>query len=68
MTSWIGRPRTARPSRVWACSPKFQQTPGQVWRPMPKQGGDTADVLTKLGYTADQIAALNESGVVKVAE
>jgi len=25
-------------------------------------------VLTKLGYTADQIAALNESGVVKVAE
>ena len=38
--------------------PKFQQTPGQVWRPM----------LTKLGYTADQIAALNESGVVKVAE
>ena len=48
--------------------PKFQQTPGQVWRPMPKQGGDTADVLTKLGYTADQIAALNESGVVKVAE
>ena len=48
--------------------PKFQQTPGQVWRPMPKQGGDTADVLTKLGYTADQIAALSESGVVKVAE
>lgn len=48
--------------------PKFQQTPGQVWRPIPKQGGDTADVLTKLGYTADQIAALNESGVVKVAE
>ena len=35
---------------------------------MPKQGGDTADVLTKLGYTADQIAALSESGVVKVAE
>ena len=48
--------------------PKFQQTPGQVWRPMPNQGGDTADVLTKLGYTADQIAALSESGVVKVAE
>ena len=48
--------------------PKFQQTPGQVWRPMPMQGGDTADVLTKLGYTADQIAALSESGVVKVAE
>ncbi|WP_297156527.1 CoA transferase, partial [uncultured Ellagibacter sp.] len=48
--------------------PKFQQTPGQVWRPMPKQGGDTVDVLSKLGYTAEQIAALNESGVVKVAE
>ena len=35
---------------------------------MPKQGGDTVDVLSKLGYTAEQIAALNESGVVKVAE
>ena len=45
--------------------PRFEQTPGQVWRPMPEQGGDTIDVLTKLGYTPEQIAELEEKGAVK---
>ena len=48
--------------------PRFEQTPGQIWRPMPEQGGDTVDVLTKLGYTKEQIDELNASGVVKVFE
>ncbi|MEG0323062.1 MAG: CoA transferase, partial [Raoultibacter sp.] len=45
--------------------PKFQQTPGQIWRPMPHQGGDTADVLSKLGYTKEQLAELEAAGVIK---
>ncbi len=45
--------------------PKFKNNPGQIWRPMPHQGGDTVDVLTKLGYTEDQIKELLASGVVK---
>lgn len=48
--------------------PKFQQTPGQVWRPMPRHGGDTADVLAKLGYTPEQVAELAAAGVVKTAD
>ena len=45
--------------------PKFKNNPGQIWRPMPHQGGDTVDVLTKLGYTEEQIKELLASGVVK---
>ncbi|MEG2261439.1 MAG: L-carnitine CoA-transferase [Raoultibacter sp.] len=46
--------------------PKFKNNPGQVWRPMPHQGGDTVDVLSRLGYTAEQIKDLAAQGVVKV--
>lgn len=45
--------------------PRFDQHPGQVWRPMPAQGYDSADVLSRLGYTPDEIAGLVEAGVVK---
>lgn len=45
--------------------PKFQQTPGSVWRPMPKHGGDTRDVLQKLGYSEETIDKLIADGVVK---
>ncbi|MBU4214864.1 MAG: L-carnitine CoA-transferase [Actinobacteria bacterium] len=45
--------------------PRFDQHPGQVWRPMPDQGQDTVDVLARLGYTPDEIDRLNAAGVVK---
>lgn len=48
--------------------PRFDQHPGQVWRPMPDQGQDTADVLSRLGYSADEVRALSEAGTVKVAD
>ena len=48
--------------------PKFQNNPGRIWRPMPAQGGDTVDVLTKLGYSDEQIARLAADGIVKCAE
>ncbi|MDR2721357.1 MAG: CoA transferase, partial [Coriobacteriaceae bacterium] len=46
--------------------PRFKNNPGQVWRPMPRLGQDSADVLSKLGYSEDEIAALAENGVVKL--
>ncbi len=33
---------------------------------MPHQGGDTVDVMTKLGYTPEQIDELAAAGVVKI--
>ena len=48
--------------------PRFEQTPGQIWRPMPSIGGDTMDVLTKLGYSEDEVHALADKGVVRIGE
>ncbi|MEA5116586.1 MAG: L-carnitine CoA-transferase [Propionicimonas sp.] len=45
--------------------PRFGQHPGQVWRPMPAQGQDSADVLARIGYSPDQIDHLIEVGVIK---
>ena len=33
---------------------------------MPPQGGDTVDVMTKLGYTPEQIDELAAAGVGKI--
>jgi L-carnitine CoA-transferase len=46
--------------------PRFKNHPGQIWRPMPKQGQDSADVLTRLGYSQEQIAELALNGVIKL--
>ncbi|MDR2716162.1 MAG: L-carnitine CoA-transferase [Coriobacteriaceae bacterium] len=46
--------------------PRFKNNPGRVWRPMPRLGQDTADVLAKLGYSTEEVAALAEGGVVKL--
>ncbi|MEG0070323.1 MAG: L-carnitine CoA-transferase [Raoultibacter sp.] len=48
--------------------PKFKNSPGQVWRPMPHQGGDTADVLGKLGYTDKQVEDLAAQGIIKLGK
>jgi L-carnitine CoA-transferase len=45
--------------------PKFQHHPGQVWRPMPDQGHDTAQVLLGLGYSEADIQRFIADGVVK---
>ena len=45
--------------------PKFKNHPGQVGRPMPHQGGDTVDVLTKLGYSEAEINKMIDEGVLK---
>jgi len=47
--------------------PRFKNNPGQIWRPMPDQGYDTVDVLTKLGLTPAQIEELANKGIIKKA-
>lgn len=44
--------------------PKMTNNPGRVWRYGPRRGEDTVDIMEDLGYTADQIAAMQESGAV----
>ena len=48
--------------------PRFEQTPGKIWRPMPAKGGDTVDVLTKLGYSKEKIDELVAEGAIAVGE
>ncbi|MPN50494.1 Bile acid-CoA transferase [bioreactor metagenome] len=45
--------------------PKFQKTPGKVWRGAPALGQDTKTILTHLlGYTDEQIETLKEQGLI----
>lgn len=45
--------------------PKFKKNPGKVWRPMPTHGQDTEAILGDLGYSAQDIRALADKGVIK---
>jgi crotonobetainyl-CoA:carnitine CoA-transferase CaiB-like acyl-CoA transferase len=46
--------------------PRFRNQPAKMrWVGRHRVGIDTSDVLTELGYTADQIRALQAKGVVK---
>jgi alpha-methylacyl-CoA racemase len=46
-----------------APAPKFSATPGTTG-PLTEIGGATADLLAEVGYTADEIATLKESGAL----
>ncbi|MFZ1023155.1 MAG: CoA transferase [Thermoplasmata archaeon] len=46
-------------------APKFDQTPGGVWRGAPWLGQDNVTILSDLlGYSAEQIATLKQEGVI----
>ncbi len=44
--------------------PRFKNRPGQIWRGMPDRGEHTKSVLEGLGYNDQQIAELEEKGIV----
>ena len=44
--------------------PRFSRTPATVRAPAPEQGQHSDDVLTEIGLTSDQIAALRDKGIV----
>ncbi|RMF92413.1 MAG: CoA transferase [Nitrospinota bacterium] len=43
---------------------KLQKTPGKIRRPAPTLGQHTEEILTSLGYTAEEIASLREKKVI----
>ncbi|MGI0054620.1 MAG: CaiB/BaiF CoA transferase family protein [Thermoplasmata archaeon] len=46
-------------------APKFEGTPGRVWRGAPWLGQDNQEILTKvLGYSEPQIRVLTEAGIL----
>jgi crotonobetainyl-CoA:carnitine CoA-transferase CaiB-like acyl-CoA transferase len=47
---------------------KFSQTPAQVYRGAPRVGGDTTEILTGLGYKAEEIKDLLASGNILAME
>ena len=56
---------TQREITAYGFTPKFSETPGQVWRGAPRLGEDTMDILTKLlDYTPEEIEALKGKGVI----
>ena len=61
----IDQPGAERPVRVLGVPVKLSRTPGDPRRaPGPALGQDTGAVLEALGYGADEIARLMESGAV----
>jgi crotonobetainyl-CoA:carnitine CoA-transferase CaiB-like acyl-CoA transferase len=46
-------------------SPRLTETPGGFYRPAPKLGEHTVEVLQALGYSDDAIAQLQTSGIVR---
>ena len=56
-----GRIRQARPAA------RFEQTPSEVTRPAPLLGEHSEEILTELGYSAEQLEALKQSRSVVTA-
>jgi alpha-methylacyl-CoA racemase len=44
---------------------KLSRTPARVQRPAPALGEHTAEVLTEAGYSAEEVAAMEEEGAAK---
>jgi alpha-methylacyl-CoA racemase len=51
------------PATLAAPAPRFSATPGAT-RPLTEVGGATAELLDELGYTAEEITVLQESGAL----
>jgi crotonobetainyl-CoA:carnitine CoA-transferase CaiB-like acyl-CoA transferase len=43
---------------------KFSQTPAEITSPPPRLSEHTAEILTELGYTTDEMKALKEKQVI----
>jgi crotonobetainyl-CoA:carnitine CoA-transferase CaiB-like acyl-CoA transferase len=50
--------------RLFGLTAKFEKTPGGINAPPPRLGAHTAEVLTGIGVTADELAALKAKGAI----
>jgi len=60
----LDQPGAERPVRQLGTPVKLSRTPGAVERPGPALGEHTHEVLTALGYSDDEVAALEAEGAV----
>jgi alpha-methylacyl-CoA racemase len=60
----LEQPGAERPVRQLGVPVKLSRTPGAAQGPGPALGEHTREVLESLGYSGDEIAALEESGAV----
>jgi len=58
----VDQPGAREPVRQLGHPVKFSRTPADATRPGPALGQHTAEVLADLGYTEEQVAALEASG------
>jgi alpha-methylacyl-CoA racemase len=58
----LDQPGAAAPVRLLGVPVKLSRTPGAPAGPGPSLGEHTEEVLSALGYSADEVAALLESG------
>ena len=60
----VAYPGTPRPTPLSATPVRLSATPGGIRRRAPRLGEHTDAILTRLGYTPSEIAALRQAGVV----
>ena len=58
----VDQPGAEKPVRGIGNPVKLSRTPGEVGAPAPSLGEHTDEVLAEAGYSAEEIAALKESG------
>jgi crotonobetainyl-CoA:carnitine CoA-transferase CaiB-like acyl-CoA transferase len=54
--------------RQMAVPTSFSRTPATPERLAPRQGADGAEVLSRMGFTADEITALAQSGALTLPD
>ena len=62
MVAEVEQPGAQQPVRLVGHPVKFSGTPADPHRPGPALGQHTAEVLTSLGYSDEQVAELQRSG------
>jgi crotonobetainyl-CoA:carnitine CoA-transferase CaiB-like acyl-CoA transferase len=50
--------------KLFGLTAKFEKTPGSIDSPPPRLSADTDEILARLGYSANTIAAFRKKGVV----